>query len=78
MGRRPFHQTWIEDLFEDFVLWCTDDDTEWLLGEKLTEKAGVFEQPFGTEQAECVAVYCCQQIEGPLVGKEAIVKVRIQ
>lgn len=81
MGRNHFDQNWIKTLFDDFVLWCTDDDTEWQFGKKLSEKAGCASEDttgLGHPVAEAVAVYNCKQVKGPSVGMEAIVKVRMQ
>lgn len=81
---KRFPQAWTKDLFDNLTLWCMGDDIdeEWGLGKKLTEKAGCVLNPHDIEgepaYAECVAVYCCRQARGPSVGKEAIVKVRIQ
>lgn len=81
MGRNHFFQNWIGDLFEDFVLWCTEDGTEWKFGQKLSERAGCASEDtteLGRPVAEAVAVYNCKQVKGPSVGTEAIVKVRMQ
>ncbi|KAK2828968.1 hypothetical protein FQN49_007223 [Arthroderma sp. PD_2] len=81
MGGQKFHQDWIGNLFDDFVIWCAEDGTEWLVGEKLSERARFAPgecTESGRPLAEGQAVYNCRQIKGKSVGMEAIVKIRLQ
>ncbi|KAF3480057.1 uncharacterized protein GIQ15_05404 [Arthroderma uncinatum] len=81
MGGPEFYQDWIGDLFDNLVIWCNDDKSEWLIQEKLSERATFCPGTVtGTRKplAEGQAVYTCRQIEGKSVGMEAIVKIRLQ
>ncbi|KKZ60974.1 hypothetical protein EMCG_04397 [[Emmonsia] crescens] len=80
MDRERFHQKWIGDLFDAFPLWCPDG-TVWEIGKKLSERASFAPAEIsgtGWAIAEAQAVYICHQVEGPSIGMEAIVKVRLQ
>ncbi|KAI1953687.1 hypothetical protein LOZ57_000028 [Ophidiomyces ophidiicola] len=80
MGRLPFHQNWIGNLLDDFII-ESPDGTIWKLGEKLSEKATFSPAErtgTGKAWAEGIAVYSCQQIINGRVVNEAIAKVRFQ
>lgn len=80
MGCNRFPQDWIGDLLDGFILWCAENDNEWELGEKISEKAGCVSEEdsgIGRAVAEAVAVSHHKQVKGPSVGMEAIVKVRM-
>lgn len=71
---------WIGDLFKGAFL--LGDGTWWGLREKISEKRLLDQEGRdrnnGITLVEAQAVYHCMQTEGPEVGKEAIMKVRLQ
>lgn len=78
MGRG--RRIWIREFFNDRELHFKDG-TRWKIGRKISEKS--FDTPrkhssTGYRQGESQAVYECEQIEGPSVGEEAILKIRMQ
>ncbi|KAK2794011.1 hypothetical protein FQN50_009960 [Emmonsiellopsis sp. PD_5] len=81
MGCEKIHQTWIGNLLDGLELWYQAQDIEWLIGQKISEKTTYIpgaSRKDGRPRSEAQAVYHCQQITGPEIGKEAIVKVRMQ
>ncbi|EFR01365.1 hypothetical protein MGYG_04372 [Nannizzia gypsea CBS 118893] len=70
---------WIGDRFEDCMVEFPDG-SQWKFGEKISEKCGDFyaDRKMEIVLSESQAVYHCHQQEGPRVGLEAILKVRMQ
>lgn len=69
--------SWVEDRFDNHVL-TFPGGPSWRIGQRITEKE--FEDGCDRDDGITVmeAVYHCQQIKGPEVGKEAILKIRMQ
>lgn len=76
--------TWIGDEFDNDVIRLPDEtewQTQWQIGQKISEKCAFFEARLwrtGADMSESQAVYHCHQVAGPCVGKEAIMKIRMQ
>ncbi|OKL56936.1 hypothetical protein UA08_07891 [Talaromyces atroroseus] len=71
---------WIGKRFKKFAFSCPDG-TQWKVGKKISEKENesygdLYERGLDTSEAQ--AVHHCRQIEGPSVGRKAILKVRMQ
>ncbi|KAI2005939.1 hypothetical protein LOY97_000220 [Ophidiomyces ophidiicola] len=80
MGRLHFHQNWIGDLLDNFII-ESPDGIAWKFGKKLSEKATFSTAEItgaGKAWAEGTAVYSCRQIINGRAANEAIVKVRFQ
>lgn len=79
MSRRNYVQ-WVGNLLDDNSI-TFPDGVEWSVGPKISEKCSIFEgHRWGTERdtSEAQAVYHCHQTTGPSVGREAIMKIRLQ
>ncbi|KAM5470214.1 hypothetical protein MauCBS54593_004099 [Microsporum audouinii] len=68
---------WIGDMFKDSTFTCPDE-SEWKFDKKISEKSIRFHDERDVALAEAQAVYHCHQVKGQSVGKEAIIKVRVQ
>lgn len=73
------YKNWIGDWFDGQVISFTDE-TKWQVEKKICEKCFYFHSSSSDslEFSEASAVYHCRQVEGATVGKEAIMKVRLQ
>lgn len=70
------YERWIRGEFEGLVISLTD---EWEIGEQICEKCFYFSAPWNKPAfSEASAVYHCRQVKGSIVGKEAIMKIRLQ
>jgi hypothetical protein len=61
-------------MFDGAVFECADF-SRWLVGEKITERYQICDNP---PTGEASAVYYCQQVLGRDVGREGIMKIRMQ
>ncbi|KAK2809060.1 hypothetical protein FQN50_004113 [Emmonsiellopsis sp. PD_5] len=82
MGR--LNRNWLDPIFSDgYLISFPNDNTEWRVGAKISEKCDYLmakEYPGVLEKDLCEsqAVYHCRQTAGPEVGREAIMKIRMQ
>src|SRR5438309_1036200 len=70
MGKWKF--PWVSDMFDARRI-TFPDKTVWELENKLSEASQQIHSP-----SEARVVYVCKQVEGPQVGSQAIIKVRLQ
>ncbi|KAK2812028.1 hypothetical protein FQN50_001737 [Emmonsiellopsis sp. PD_5] len=69
---------WIDKLFDGLRLRCTDG-TMWDFEDKISERSSVLNGVcYKIPEADAQAVYNARQFQGPSVGSEAIIKVRMQ
>jgi hypothetical protein len=65
---------WIGHMFGGAVFECVDF-SKWIVGEKITERYQICDDP---PTGEASAVYHCLQVLGSDVGREGIMKIRMQ
>ncbi|KAK2807049.1 hypothetical protein FQN50_005623 [Emmonsiellopsis sp. PD_5] len=82
MGRRISRRIWIGDRYEGHIFYVQKDDIKWRIGKKLSERSYFIpkysDQGKTTAWTEAQAVFPCEQVYGPSVGAQAILKVRMQ